>query len=160
MENRIKLDLTPQLEKIYGKSVVKKIKKKGKKIDKDPILGFEELEPLLNKFLHRNTDKKNFYKNHKQFTRFLLITLELFTDKDDQNTTNSFINLLENRAWELEHIVSQKDVRSLNDKVNLHIIGNLTLITKQVNSDVDYSMGTYLNKKDYFSSNKIIEKKL
>lgn len=160
MENRIKLDLTPQLEKIYGKSVVKKIKKKGKKIDKDSILGFEELEPLLNKFLHRNTDKKNFYKNHKQFTRFLLITLELFTDKDDQNTTNSFINLLENRAWELEHIVSQKDVRSLNDKVNLHIIGNLTLITKQVNSDVDYSMGNYNDKKDYFSNNKIIEKKL
>ena len=160
MENRIKLDLTPQLEKIYGKSVVKKIKKKGKKIDKEPILGFEELEPLLNKFLHRNTDKKNFYKNHKQFTRFLLITLELFTDKDDQNTTNSFINLLENRAWELEHIVSQKDIRSLNDKVNLHIIGNLTLITKQVNSDVDYSMGKYKDKKDYFSKNKIIEKKL
>ena len=58
MENRIKLDLTPQLEKIYGKSVVKKIKKKGEKIDKDSILGFEELELLLNKFLHRNTDKK------------------------------------------------------------------------------------------------------
>ena len=75
MENRIKLDLTPQLEKIYGQSVVKKIKKKGEKIDKDSILGFEELELLLNKFLHRNTDKKNFYKNHKQFTRFLLITL-------------------------------------------------------------------------------------
>ena len=59
MENISKLDLTPQLEKIYGKSVVKRIKKKGKKIDKDPILGFEELEPLLNKFLHRNTDKNN-----------------------------------------------------------------------------------------------------
>jgi hypothetical protein len=58
MENRIKLDLTPQLEKIYGQSVVKKIKKKGEKIDKDSILGFEELELLLNKFLHRNTDKK------------------------------------------------------------------------------------------------------
>lgn len=160
MENISKLDLTPQLEKIYGKSVVKKIKKKGKKIDKDPILGFEELEPLLNKFLHRNTDKKNFYKNHKQFTRFLLITLELFTDKDDQNTTNSFIDLLENYTWEIEHIVSQKDISSLNDKLNLHIIGNLTLITKEVNSDVDYSMGKYCNKKKYFSKNDIIEKHL
>lgn len=160
MENISKLDLTPQLEKIYGKSVVKKIKKKGKKIDKAPILGFEELEPLLNKFLHRNTDKKNFYKNHKQFTRFLLITLELFTDKDDQNTTNSFIDLLENYTWEIEHIVSQKDVSSLNDKLNLHIIGNLTLITKEVNSDVDYSMGKYCNKKKYFSKNDIIEKHL
>ena len=29
MENRIKLDLTQQLEIIYGKPVVKKIKKKG-----------------------------------------------------------------------------------------------------------------------------------
>lgn len=160
MENRIKLDLTPQLEKIYGNSVVKKIKKKGGKIDKNPILGFEELELLLNKFLHRNTDKKNFYKNHKQFTRFLLITLELFTDKDDQNTTPSFIDLLENYIWEIEHIVSQKDVSSLNDKLNLHIIGNLTLITKQVNSDVIYSMGKYRNKKDYFSNNDIIEKHL
>lgn len=160
MENISKLDLTPQLEKIYGKSVVKKIKKKGKKIDKDPILGFEELEPLLNKFLHRNTDKKNFYKNHKQFTRFLLITLELFTDKDDQNTTNSFIDLLENYTWEIEHIVSQKDISSLNDKLNLHIIGNLTLITKEFNSDVDYSMGKYCNKKKYFSKNDIIEKHL
>ena len=160
MENRIKLDLTQQLEIIYGKPVVKKIKKKGKKIDKDPILGFEELELLLNKFLHRNTDKKNFYKNHKQFTRFLLITLELFFNKDNQNTTLSFIDLLENFTWEIERIVSQKDVSSLNDKVNLHIIGNLTLITKQVNSDVDYSMGNYDDKKDYFSNNKIIEKKL
>jgi len=160
MENRIKLDLTPQLRKIYGKQVVKIIKKKGKRNYKDPILGFEELELLLNKFLHRNTDKKNFYKNHKQFTRFLLITLELFANKDYQNTTNSFIDLLEHHIWEIEHIVSQKDVKSLTDKVNLHIIGNLTLITKQVNSDVDYSMGTYLNKKDYFSNNKIIEKKL
>jgi hypothetical protein len=160
MENRIKLDFTPQLRKIYGKQVVKIIKKKGKRNYKDPILGFEELEFLLNKFLHRNTDKKNFYKNHKQFTRFLLITLELFANKDYQNTTNSFIDLLEHHIWEIEHIVSQKDVKSLTDKVNLHIIGNLTLITKQVNSDVDYSMGTYLNKKDYFSSNKIIEKKL
>lgn len=42
----------------------------------------------------------------------------------------------------------------------MHIIGNLTLITKQVNSDVDYSMGNYDDKKDYFSNNKIIEKKL
>lgn len=58
MENRIKLDLTPQLRKIYGKQVVKIIKKKGKRNYKDPILGFEELEFLLNKFLHRNTDKK------------------------------------------------------------------------------------------------------
>ena len=160
MENRIKLDFTPQLRKIYGKQVVKIIKKKGKRNYKDPILGFEELEFLLNKFLHRNTDKKNFYKNHKQFTRFLLITLELFANKDYQNTTNSFIDLLENFTWEIEHIVSQKDVSSLNDKVNLHIIGNLTLITKQVNSDVDYSMGNYDDKKDYFSNNKIIEKKL
>lgn len=160
MENISKLDLTPQLEKIYGKSVVKRIKKKGKKIDKDPILGFEELEPLLNKFLHRNTDKNNFYKNHKQFTRFLLITLELFADKDDQNITHSFIDLLEHHTWELEHIVSQKDVNSLTDKVNLHVIGNLTLITKEVNSDVVYSMGKYCNKKDYFSNNDIIEKHL
>ena len=160
MENRIKLDLTPKLEKIYGQSVVKKIKKKGEKIDKDSILGFEELELLLNKFLHRNTDKKNFYKNHKQFTRFLLITLELFFNKDDQNTTLSFIDLLENHTWEIEHIVSQKDVSSLNDKLNLHIIGNLTLITKQVNSDVIYSMGKYRKKKDYFSNNEIIEKHL
>lgn len=160
MENRIKLDLTPQLRKIYGKQVVKIIKKKGKRNYKDPILGFEELELLLNKFLHRNTDKKNFYKNHKQFTRFLLITLELFANKDYQNTTNSFIDLLEHHIWEIEHIVSQKDVKSLTDKVNLHIIGNLTLITKQVNSDVDYSMGTYLNKKDYFSNKEIIENKL
>ena len=160
MKNRIKLDLTPQLRKIYGKQVVKIIKKKGKRTYKDPILGFEELELLLNKFLHRNTDKKNFYKNHKQFTRFLLITLELFANKDYKNTTNSFIDLLEHHIWEIEHIVSQNDFKSLTDKVNLHIIGNLTLITKQVNSDVDYSMGTYLNKKDYFSNNKIIEKKL
>lgn len=160
MANISRVDLTPQLEKIYGKPVVKKIKKKGDKIDKDSILGFEELELLLNKFLHRNTDKKNFYKNHKQFTRFLLITLELFFNKDEQNTTNSFIDLLEHNTWEIEHIVSQKDVSSLNDKLNLHIIGNLTLITKQVNSDVNYSMGTYRNKKDYFSNNKIIEKKL
>ena len=160
MENRIKLDLTPQLRKIYGKQVVKIIKKKGKRNYKDPILGFEELELLLNKFLHRNTDKKNFYKNHKQFTRFLLITLELFANKDYQNSTNSFIDLLEHHIWEIEHIVSQKDVKSLTDKVNLHIIGNLTLITKQVNSDVDYSMGTYLNKKDYFSNKEIIENKL
>lgn len=58
MENRIKLDFTPQLRKIYGKQVVKIIKKKGKRNYKDPILGFEELEFLLNKFLHRNTDKK------------------------------------------------------------------------------------------------------
>ena len=61
MENRIKLDLTPQLEKIYGQSVVKKIKKKGEKIDKDSILGFEELELLLNKFLHRNFFYLYFY---------------------------------------------------------------------------------------------------
>ena len=160
MENISKVDLTSQLRKIYGKQVVKKVKKKGKKIYKDPILGFEELELLLNKFLHRNTDKKNFYKNHKEFTRFLLITLELFANKDDENTMNPFLDLLEHHIWEIEHIVSQKDFKSLTDKVNLHIIGNLTLITKQVNSDVDYSMGTYLNKKDYFSNNKIIEKKL
>jgi hypothetical protein len=160
MANISKVDLTPQLRKIYGMQVVKKIKKKGKRNYKEPILGFEELEFLLNKFLHRNTDKKNFYKNHKQFTRFLLITLELFANKDDQNTTNSFIDLLEHHIWEIEHIVSQKDVKSLTDKVNLHIIGNLTLITKQVNSDVDYSMGTYRNKKDYFSNKEIIENKL
>ena len=160
MENISKVDLTPQLRKIYGKQVVKKIKKKGKKIYKDPILGFEELELLLNKFLHRNTDKKNFYKNHKEFTKFLLITLELFANKDDENTINPFLDLLEHYIWEIEHIVSQKDVNTLTDKVNLHIIGNLTLITKEVNSNVVYSMGDYGDKKDYFSNNEIIEKHL
>ena len=161
MRNISKVDLTPQLEKIYGKSVVKKIKKKSEKIDKDPIYGFESLEKFLETFLAYNRGYLNYYSpKHKQVTRFILITIEKYYG----NSSIDFSKPVENSnnfAWEIEHIIPQKSNDSReNREVDLNNIGNLTLLPSGINSDSDYSNKDFQTKKDYLKDNLSNEDKL
>ena len=50
MKNNSKIDLTLQLEEIYGLSVVKAIKKKSNRSYTNPIYNFEDLRELLKLF--------------------------------------------------------------------------------------------------------------
>ena len=107
MENISAKDLTEELTKIYGVYVVNDIKDENN-IDLDtPIYGFEMLEKLLEKFLSNNKSYLNYYRSeHKQVTRFILITIEKFYG----NSSIDFSEPAEkskNFSWEIEHIIPQ-----------------------------------------------------
>lgn len=143
MKNSSKIDLTLQLEEIYGISVVEAIKKKSNRSYTDPIYNFEDLRELLKTFLFYNTLIDNFYENHKPLTRFILITLEKYYGIDSINFSEPLNSYSMNYTWEIEHIIPKSD-SSISDP---NIIGNLTLLTNQLNTKNEYSAANFQTKK-------------
>lgn len=171
MESLSGVDLTTQLEIIYGKAVVDDIKKersKGpfatyKKEDAKtveiPFSSFEELRKLLFSYLFK-TNKTNYYELHPHYTRFVLITLEIF----NHDSSNSFINLLTKEVWHIEHIIPQSRKQELKEPSLVNSLGNLSLLTSDVNTTGEYSTadfqikGTYLYLKSTIEENMFLNK--
>lgn len=155
------VDLTTQLEIIYGKAVVDDIKKKrsksnlptGKKEETKtfdmPFSSFEELREILFSYLSK-TPKTNYYENHPNYTRFVLITLEII----NHDSSNSFIDLLTktNEVWQIEHIIPQSRKHELKKPSLVNSLGNLSLITRGVNNSPPYSTADFQNKGDYLKN--------
>ena len=150
MENMSSVDLTTQLEIIYGKAVVADIKKErskepcttykkedAKTFEMD-FSSFEELRNLLFSYLFK-TNKTNYYERHPHYTRFVLITLEIF----NHYSSNSFIDLLTNNIWHIEHIIPQSRKQELKKTSLVHNLGNLSLITQNVNNAPEYSTADF-----------------
>ena len=159
MKNTPNLDLTAQLTKIFGEYVVNEIKKvNGKNVD-NPICGFEELHECLYNFLYLNSNLNyiNFYENHKQQTRFILITLEKYYGYSCIDFSNPLKKTAYNFTWEIEHIFPKSCKENLETE-NVHNIGNLTLIKSKLNSCKPYSDSNFKIKKELLK--KRIEKKL
>lgn len=161
MENIPKPDLTSQLEKIYGKSVVKRIKKQRVNKSNDPIYDFEELRTLLFRLLINNESHPNYYnKNQKHLTRFILITIEKFYGSSSIDFSKP-VEDSENFAWEIEHIIPQnsenQNIETIK-KENLHNIGNLTLLPYKINGNVGYGNKDFQEKKEYLNLNLIGDK--
>ena len=155
MENISAKDLTEELTKIYGVYVVNDIKDENN-IDLDtPIYGFEMLEKLLEKFLSNNKSYLNYYRSeHKQVTRFILITIEKFYG----NSSIDFSEPAEkskNFSWEIEHIIPQnsenQNIETIK-KENLNNIGNLTLLPSGINGDSNYGNKNVQKKKEFLKS--------
>lgn len=156
------VDLTTQLEIIYGKAVVDDIKKerertltflrKKKEETKTfdmPFSSFEELREILFYYLFE-THKTNYYENHPYYTRFVLITLEIF----NHDSSNSFIDLLTktNEVWQIEHIIPQSRKQELKKPSLVNSLGNLSLITRDVNNSPPYSTADFQIKGDYLKN--------
>lgn len=156
MENIQKSDLTSQLEKIYGKSVVRKIKEQRIKKNNDPIYNFDELRTLLFYLLINNESHPNYYnKKQKHLTRFILITIEKFYG----NSSIDFSKPAEesdNFAWEIEHIIPQNSENQNKETIkkdNINNIGNLTLLPSGINGDSNYSNKNFQKKKEFLNLN-------
>lgn len=156
MENIQKSDLTSQLEKIYGKSVVRRIKEQRIKKNNDPIYNFDELRTLLFYLLINNESHPNYYnKRQKHLTRFILITIEKFYG----NSSIDFSKPAEesdNFAWEIEHIIPQNSENQNKETIkkdNINNIGNLTLLPSGINGDSNYSNKNFQKKKEFLNLN-------
>ena len=156
MENIQKSDLTSQLEKIYGKSVVRRIKEQRIKKNNDPIYNFDELRTLLFYLLINNGSHPNYYnKRQKHLTRFILITIEKFYG----NSSIDFSKPAEesdNFAWEIEHIIPQNSENQNKETIkkdNINNIGNLTLLPSGINGDSNYSNKNFQKKKEFLNLN-------
>ena len=156
MENIQKSDLTSQLEKIYGKSVVRRIKEQRIKKNNDPIYNFDELRTLLFYLLINNESHPNYYnKKQKHLTRFILITIEKFYG----NSSIDFSKPAEesdNFAWEIEHIIPQNSENQNKETIkkdNINNIGNLTLLPSGINGDSNYSNKNFQKKKEFLNLN-------
>lgn len=156
MENIPKSDLTSQLEKIYGKSVVRRIKEQRIKKNNDPIYDFDELRTLLFYLLINNESHPNYYNTkQKHLTRFILITIEKFYG----NSSIDFSKPAEksdNFAWEIEHIIPQNSENPNKETIkkdNINNIGNLTLLPSGINGDSDYGNKNFQKKKEFLNLN-------
>lgn len=156
MGNIQKSDLTSQLEKIYGKSVVRRIKEQRIKKNNDPIYNFDELRTLLFYLLINNESHPNYYnKKQKHLTRFILITIEKFYG----NSSIDFSKPAEesdNFAWEIEHIIPQNSENQNKETIkkdNINNIGNLTLLPSGINGDSNYSNKNFQKKKEFLNLN-------
>lgn len=156
MENISAKDLTEDLIKIYGVYVVNDIKDENN-IDRDtPIYGFEMLEKLLKKFLSDNKSYSNYYRSeHKQVTRFILITIEKFYANSSIDFSKP-AKKSKNFSWEIEHIIPQnsenQNIETIK-KDNLNNIGNLTLLPSGINGDSNYGNKNFQKKKEFLNLN-------
>ena len=81
----------------------------------------------------------NYYRNHKRFTRFVLILISIFDGESDIHDILNVYKFNEFLKWEVEHIVPQtQGYNRFNDKNKKlkNRLGNLTLLTKDTNSRI------------------------
>ena len=125
----------------------------------------KQLNEYKKKIANRNlyTEGKN-----RRFARFVLISIErAFRPKSRSikfNKKDKLKNGHFNRRWEVEHIFQKskfdntfKGVTLLNSGLNKHSLGNLTLITRELNGEKKYIDADFQAKKSLVRKSKKIK---
>lgn len=129
-----------KFKEVYGKNVLINLKKYNTFIPEGNMDIVKYDVSKFEQYTTRINNIKNFYKNHPQYTRFILITIERFygvsnIDFSEKNDNNS-------NTWETEHIIPKET------KVKLvHSLGNLTLISRELNGCEEYKVSNFKIKK-------------
>jgi len=136
-------------EMIFDKKIIDDIQEKVIKYKNDlDMTKKDDVLPIISRYIKRHYNVhngyiipkiSNYYRNHKRFTRFILILISIFDgERDIHNILNEY-KFNEFLKWEVEHIVSQtQGYNKFNDKNKKlkNRLGNLTLLTKDTNSRI------------------------
>ncbi|HEL2576322.1 TPA: HNH endonuclease [Streptococcus suis] len=113
-----------------------------------PIANSDDLAEHLIRYVRRhynvynsyvNPKISNFYRKHKKFTRFILISISVFCSPKNINEMLSDYAFNERLKWELEHIIPQNQCHNKFNSENTKLknrIGNIALLTKETNSQI------------------------
>ncbi|HEL1907189.1 TPA: DUF1524 domain-containing protein [Streptococcus suis] len=116
----------------------------------------EEIESHLETYLSNITNVQNFYiDNNKQFLRFILISIERAYRPESRkyNFSELYYGFGNEKKWEIEHIfsLSKFDDEFSNKRFRTHVknsLGNLTLISRDLNGDATYKEALFKEKKE------------
>lgn len=164
------VDFKTKFIEIFGNKVWEDFCKyrRGKK-NRKSFNSMEDVSVHLIKYKNRCNDLTNFY-SHKQYTRFILICIELALgdskiEKDFDKRT-PLLNGNYNRKWEIEHIFPQnsfdntfRTLKSGLDPItdrylDKHCLNNLTLISRKLNGDTKYKTADFQTKVKLMTSSK------
>ena len=147
----------------------------------DKFNSMEEAWGQIIKYKNKYGKISNFYKRHKQFTRFVLISIERKYREASRTITFSAPlktgNKKYDKEWEVEHSFPSKGQNSFDNIINVlkkpdccpkegtnrneqiekltsNSICNLTLISRELNGDEDYKIEDFQTKKDVMNSPK------
>ncbi len=147
----------------------------------DKFNSMEEAWGQIIKYKNKYGKISNFYKRHKQFTRFVLISIERKYREASRTITFSAPlktgNKKYDKEWEVEHIFPSKGPKCFDNIINVskkpdscpkegtnrneqiekitrNSICNLTLISRELNGDEDYKIEDFQTKKDVMNSPK------
>lgn len=136
-------------EMIFDEKIIDDIQKKtNKNIENLQITNIDKIIDIFKLYIekHYNIHKgyiipkiSNYYRNHKRFTRFILILISIFDGERDLHDILNVYKFNEFLKWEVEHIVPQtQGYNKFNDKNKKlkNRLGNLTLLTKDTNSRI------------------------
>ena len=134
------------LEDIFDEYIINDIKKKTEKdIYNYEIKKIEELSNIFLLYIKQHyyiyndymvSKISNYYGKHKNFTRFLLICISIFDEKEDICDIVQKYKFCKLSNWHIEHIIPQSQEYNKFNNKNLKLInrlGNLTLLTKDTN---------------------------
>ncbi|MGQ7549194.1 GmrSD restriction endonuclease domain-containing protein [Streptococcus suis] len=116
----------------------------------------EEIEYHLETYLSNITNVQNFYiDNNKQFLRFILISIERAYRPESRqyNFSELYYGFGNEKKWEIEHIfsLSKFNEEFSNKRFRTHVknsLGNLTLISRDLNGDATYKEAQFKEKKE------------
>ena len=148
------------LNQIFDEFIVKDIQKK---VDVGQTTSSDEIVDCLTKYVckHYNiydscvTPKiSNFYRKHKTFTRFILVTISLVYSPHSIKEMTKKYEFNKSLKWEVEHIVPQNQNYNKFNAKNTRLknrIGNLGLFSKDTN--VKISNQSFYKKNRWISEN-------
>lgn len=152
------------LNKIFDEFIIRDIQNKVGDIH---ITSSDEIANCLINYVLKHYNRcdcyvipkiSNFYRNHKKFTRFILIAISLMYSSDSIRDTIEKYKFNKLCKWEVEHIVPRvQNYNKFNSK-NYRLksrIGNLALLSK--NTNVKISNKSFFKKSRGLSN---IEKEL
>lgn len=130
------------LNKVFDRFIISDIQKKVGEID--TTSSDKTIKCLIEYVLkHFNiydsyvTPKiSNFYRKHKKFTRFILVTISLVYSPNSINEMIEKYEFNQSLKWEIEHIVPQNQNYNKFNSKNSRLknrIGNLGLLSKDTN---------------------------
>lgn len=157
-----------KMVQVYGEFVVRDFEKFERR--KNPLfpVTYKKFKERMKCYVYRigcidegvkadksNKKVSNYYKN-KRFARFILISIEKYYGKTKINLAKlKKENVVEGKyqevvyEWETEHIIPQKYKEDYgSDYINC--LGNLTLISGELNSKEGYKDVVYEGKRKYF----------
>ena len=136
-------------EIIFDKKIIYDIQEKVIKYENTlDMTKKDDFLPIISHYIERHYNVhngyiipkiSNYYRNHKRFTRFILILISIFDGERDIHDILNEYKFNEFLKWEVEHIVPQtQGYNKFNDKNKKlkNRLGNLTLLTKDTNSRI------------------------
>ncbi|MBM7642693.1 GmrSD restriction endonuclease domain-containing protein [Streptococcus loxodontisalivarius] len=152
-----------QFVKIYGRNVWNDFNgySRNEILQKLGFESIQKLEEQLSKYVKRIEEVKDFYR-HKQFARFVLISIEKFKRSESNEIdfsrlyNESFTSELPDseKFWEVEHIFSLNNFnrvfsQHLREQTQLkNNIANLTLISRRLNGSEPYKYADFNRKRE------------